>query len=156
MNRLMLVLGFLLSGCAVHQLTDDMINNKFFEHTPIAIEFGGFYSATMGPYILTYKIANDGTGLSCYYQNGTVVVHKMKVFSRNDNAYGVILETGTTSVIRLLGNDTYSLESYGEKYKLLPDNALTLSNLSCKNNLVWSTPNALNANLGRLTRTLAR
>lgn len=111
------------------------MNNNFFEHMPIAIDFGGIYSATMGPYILTYKIANDGTGLSCYYQNGTVVLHKMKIFSKENNAYGVILETGTTSIIRL-SNGTYSLESYGKKYKLIPDSDLTLSNTSCKEKLV--------------------
>jgi hypothetical protein len=122
----------MLSGCAVHQLGNDISNNKFFEYAPIAVEFGGIYSVAIGPYINTYKISSDGTGLSCYYQNGSAVVHKMKVFSRDNDAYSVILETGIVSVIRQLNKGTYSLESYGEKYKLMPDNDLTLSNLSCK------------------------
>ena len=132
MNRMIFVLVFMLSGCTFQQIANDMTKNGFLESVPLAVGFGGIYSAAMGPYIITYKLASDGTGFGCYFQNGTAVVHRLKVFSRDGNAYGVILETGTISVIRLLSDGTYSLESYGEKFKLLPDNDLILSNLSCK------------------------
>jgi hypothetical protein len=135
-TRFLFVLVLFLHGCALQQLNNDMTNNRFLEYTPIPVSFSGAYSAAMGPYILTYKIARDGTGLSCYYQNGTVVVHKAKVFSRDGTAYRVILEAGTTGAIHALPDGTYSLESYGKQYKLLPDNDLTLANLNCKEKLL--------------------
>jgi len=94
----------------------------------------------MGPYIVTFKISNEGNGLSCYYnQQNAAVINRLKVFSRDGNAFGVIDEMGANTVIRLLGDGTYSLEAYGQKYRLLPDDALTLANPMCKAKFAAST-----------------
>jgi len=133
--RFVIVLA-LVSGCAIQQLTDDMMYSRFLEATPIAIDIGGTYSGTIGPYVVTYRIANDGTGLSCYYQNGIAVIHRVKIYSRKGHAYSLIHETGTIGVLRPEGEGSFDFESYGQKHKLLPDKDLVLSNLNCKARLL--------------------
>jgi hypothetical protein len=120
----------------MQQVVDDMTSNRFLEATPIAVSFGGVYSGTVGPFLVTYRIANDGTGVSCYYQSGTVVIHQVKIYSQEGDAFGLVHETGTIGVIRLLAHGAYVFESYGQKYKLLPDNDLALANLGCKARLL--------------------
>ena len=75
MKNLILLGAFAaLSGCVMP--TDDLLNNRYMEHVPEAPPAGmaGDWTGTMGPYLLTLRIDQDGTGRMCssYLQNNSV------------------------------------------------------------------------------------
>lgn len=127
--------AFLLSGCSLHQINNDMIDNKFLEYTAAENNISGVYTTPMGPSLSTYVINNDGSGVNCYFQNGAAILHKVKIYSIADGTHGLITEAGLKSEISKSGKGVLTMESYGMTFILQPDRNLELANLSCKEKL---------------------
>src|SRR5690554_2174021 len=129
------IFPIIISGCALHNINNDMMNNAFFDYNPIENDLSGTYTTPMGPYLYTYVIKKDGTGVSCYFHNGSAILHKLKVYSKADSSYGLITETGLKSTLSKLDSGSILIHNYGQRYNLKPDQNLTMANISCKEKL---------------------
>ena len=125
----------LMSGCALHNINNDMKDNAFLDQSPIENDLSGTYTGPLGPYLSTYVIAKNGTGVMCHFHNGNAILLKIKIYSKTDSTYNLITETGLKSVLSKSRSGSISIESYGQKYTLKPDQNLTMSNFSCKEKL---------------------
>ena len=127
---------YTLYGCAVQQIHNDMMNNKFFEYSAIENIIPGKYTASIGPCISTYIINADGNGVNCYPQQGNTIINKIKIYSKVSDTYHFIVENGQKYQITTNKDGTLSIVSYGFSYNLLPDESLEKANFSCKDKLL--------------------
>jgi len=136
-NKLMKSLGvtifsLAMSGCAMQQISNDMTNNVFLDQTPIENSLSGVYTATIGPFLTTYVIEQDGTGVNCYVANGSTILHRVKIYSKIGNSYSLITETGLKSTLSKLDSGSLTMKNYGSQSMLQPDQNLAMANLSCR------------------------
>lgn len=79
MKKVICVLGCMvgLAGCAG---PNDMLNNNFPAITtqPAAGDLAGIWTGSMGPYLSTLNIKQDGSGIYCYSWNGKDVLGNLK------------------------------------------------------------------------------
>jgi len=125
-----------MSGCAMVASTNDMTSNVFLEQIPIDNSVSGSYTASIGPFLTTYVIEQDGTGVNCFVATGVAILHKVKIYSKIDNNYGLITENGLKSTLTKLDSGSLTITSYGNKFTLKSDKNLAMANLSCKEKLV--------------------
>lgn len=135
MKKISLVFLVVLSGCSLQQLNNDMMDNKFFDHSPINNSLFGTYTAPMGPFLSTYVINADGTGVNCYFHNGSAILHQIKVYSEAGQNSELITETGLKSKLTKNSDGTVTITSYGNSFTLQSDPDLKMANLSCKEKL---------------------
>jgi len=129
-NALMFV-ATILSGCAVMDVSDDMMNNSFLDNAAINNNVDGIWTGAIGPGLSTYIINTDGNGRSCYYHRGDAIIYKQKVYEFKDSKYSMIAEDGTITTVTI-DNGYLILDGYGYKHKLRPDPQFDLANASCK------------------------
>lgn len=137
MNKFALILiALLFTGCMLHAINNDMIDNQFLSKQPVAIPFNGTWTGAVGPYILTFQLMSDGNGLMCYSRDSSnTVINKLKVYSKDRTDFGMIQDTGSKSRLALNTDKSLTFNSYGKDYSLQPDNSMELANIACKEKL---------------------
>ena len=121
----------ILSGCAVTDVSDDMMNNAFLDKAAIDNNVDGIWTGAIGPGLSTYIINADGNGRSCYYHRGDVIIYKQKVYEFKGSKYSMVAEDGTKTTVNI-DNGYLILDGYGYKHKLSLDTKLDLANAACK------------------------
>jgi hypothetical protein len=111
--------------------TDDLLNNRYMERRQETVPVGvaGDWTGTMGPYLVTVRLAADGTGLMCssYNTNNTVINLKY--------AAGVLyFQDGTRMEIAKVGETLAGKTPYfgSATTKLYPDMGLSQAAPYCK------------------------
>ena len=139
-TKLMMSLGttvfaLTMSGCAIQNINNDMMGNVFLDQIPIENSLSGAYTASIGPFLSTYIIQQDGTGVNCYVASGNTILHKVKIYSETDKNYSLITETGLKSTLSKLDSGSLTIKSYGNQFTLQPDQNFAMANLSCREKL---------------------
>jgi len=129
------VLALTTSGCAMMSINNDMMDNAFLDQIPIENNVSGTYTASIGPFLTTYVIEQDGAGVYCYVANGTPILHKVKIYSKTDNNYSLITETGLKSTLSKIDSGSLAIDSYGNKFTLQSDENFAMANLFCREKL---------------------
>ncbi|WP_427838087.1 J517_1871 family lipoprotein [Acinetobacter baumannii] len=123
---ILLGLMSLLGGCAA---TNDLINNQYMEIQPTDSPITGNWTGNNGPYLVTYRFNEDGTGLSCYSYGATNTVERFKV-----NGKTLILQTGIKQTIEEYSEHSLTLKANyygGAKYNYKPDPELLMASPYC-------------------------
>jgi len=134
--KIYIVLVSLLSGCAMQNISNDMIGNNFINYSPVKIDLIGYYTAAMGPYLSTYEFNSDGAGKNCHVQNGNVILHRLKIYSAVNDSFELITETGLKSKLTRNADKTLTINSYGQSFSLKKDRDLDVANLLCQEKLL--------------------
>lgn len=130
-NIILLALVVGLAGCT--SPSGDMLNNKFTTILPASTSLQGYWSGNNGPYLVTFKFNNDGTGLMCSSYNDKNTLEKLKIsddiiYMQNGLKQTIlkISETDLTLQVKYLGSTTFN-------YK--PDPKLINASPYCEKNL---------------------
>lgn len=141
-NALFVALGSsaFLSGCAglsemneLQTMVDDYTNNDFVSLTaePLNIPIQGIWSGNMGPYLVTMKLQENGTGEMCSSYAGTDNVSRLKYV---DNM--IYSQEGGRFTIMAHSTDRMTLGSPYESSisnRFIEDSALLEASNYCQN-----------------------
>jgi hypothetical protein len=129
MKKLALVMVLVLAGCK--SPIDDIINNKFIETNISAppADIVGTWTGNNGPYLITMKIFDDGSGLSCSSWNDKNSVNKIKfsagyLYFQDGAKMAVSISGG-----KLIGKFDYS---FTNDVSFVEDKKLTNASLFCQ------------------------
>ncbi len=130
MKKIILGLGVVVGLVGCVSPVSEMTNNNFTNVQPTSTNLKGFWSGNNGPYLVTIKFNNDGTGLICASYNGKDTLEKFKI-----NGDTLFMQNGLKQTI--IKNDASSLTlkvSYfgGATYQYKPDNSLSNASPYCE------------------------
>ncbi len=121
-----------LTGCAAN---NDMMNNNFPAITPISAptKLVGAWTGSMGPYLSTFDIKKDGTGIYCYSWNGKDVLGNLKYDGQQ-----IILQDGqrmSVTDVTKTEMKTHAAYFMGADYIFYPDSNLKNASPYCSKNM---------------------
>ena len=121
-----------LGGCAMP--SSDMQNNRYMERLaePVPASMVGDWTGTMGPYLMTIRLAKDGNGVMCWAYSRNNTVYNLKYSAGN-----VYLQDGTRMELSQAGDLLTAKSPYlgTTSAKLYPDNGLAQAAPFCKQSL---------------------
>lgn len=120
-----------LVGCASPSV--DLLNNNFTNIMPSSSPLKGNWSGSNGPYLVTYKFNEDGTGLVCSSYNDKNTVEKIKIA---DNT--MYMQNGLKQIIVKSNENELVLKAlyFGSAiFKYKPDPKLVNASPYCEKNL---------------------
>lgn len=128
-KTLLVISCLALFGC--QSPIDDMMNNEFVTVKPQTSPSNliGVWSGNMGPYLTSFKIDKDGTGLFCYSYGTSDVLQKIKY--NNDILH---IQDGTKlNIINTQSENLILKSSYAgaQKTTLIKDNDLLEASHFC-------------------------
>lgn len=127
-----LVTAVLLVACA--SPSGDMLNNQFTSIVAQPSNISGIWSGSNGPYLVTYKINADGTGLMCSSWQDKNTVSRIKVadgiFYGQDGLKQAITQASSNSLV------LHTSYLTGADYKYIPDPSLQNASPYCAKELV--------------------
>lgn len=132
-SKFFVLVPFLLVGC--QSPIDDMINNKFTSITPEnpSQQSVGLWTGSMGPYLVTIKLNQNGTGNFCYSYATSDVNQKIK-FSNNQ----IYIQDGTKFSLEGVDRNSIQLNAkygFGQKTTLYSDNNFKEASSFCADKL---------------------
>ena len=125
-----LCFGFTLSGCAMN---NDLLSGQFSSITPKPTDLSGYWSGSGGPWLVTIKFNDDGTGLMCQSYNGKDILDKIKVvdnvvYNQNNLKLKIISKSGEKLALKA---DYYM----GATFAFTPDPLLKIASPDCERSL---------------------
>jgi hypothetical protein len=120
----------LLAGC--QSPVDDMLNNKFIEIQEQAppSELKGYWTGSIGPYLMTIKVGADGYGVDCYSYLSEPIIGKLKY---NNNF--IYQQSGTKMKVKFISDNKLvtTAEYYGTTdHVFYKDDDLKKADFLCK------------------------
>ena len=132
-SKFFALIPFLLVGC--QSPLDDMMNNKFTSIIPESPpkQGVGIWTGTTGPYLVTMKLNQDGTGSYCYSYGTSDVNQKIKFLNNQ-----IYIQDGTKLSLEGVEHNSVQLNAKyyaGHKSTLYSDNNLKEASSFCADKL---------------------
>lgn len=130
MKKQILALTFIMTGC--QSPLDHMLNNKFSTIPPLPVpsSLANSWTGNMGPYLVTFKFEQNGSGYFCYSYGTADVIMKTKSTGNT-----IHIQDGTQiDITEIMPNKiTISSNYFGKNhYTLIDDKELKSASIYCK------------------------